>query len=120
MQRLILSIALVVGCTSESKTPVDAAAGKMDAPKVDAPKLDAPKLDAAQVCTGMIYDACNPASSNCQGSTTCKTFTGSGFSVCTPTCDGANPCPNQNGNPVTCNGMGICKPSAPNSNCTAP
>lgn len=52
--------------------------------------------------------------------TLCKTFNGSMFSVCTPACDTANPCPMQGADAVTCNGMGLCKPNAPNADCTSP
>ncbi len=115
----VLSLCLLSCTNDSSKPPIDAAgSGHMDAPAhMDATvHMDA----AANVCTGMVYDACNPAASNCMGTTTCKTFSGSMFSVCTPTCDAQNPCPMQNGQPVTCNNMGICKPNAPNTTCTAP
>ncbi len=68
------------------------------------------------LCTGVAYDPCTDtaASSDCTGGSglTCRLFMGDGFTVCTPTCDGSTPCPNdKNGNPVTCNMMGRCKAS---------
>lgn len=75
-----------------------------------------PDAPPAAACTGKLYDACNPASSNCMTGLTCKTFTGSVFSVCTQTC---GTCPNQGSSTVMCNAMGICKPNQPNS-CTPP
>jgi hypothetical protein len=101
---------MLTSCTSDKSTPSDAA--KADAPSADASSADAPN----SVCTGLLYDACNPAAPNCQTGLSCKTFTGSGFSVCTQTC---GTCPKQGANLVTCNQMGICKPNAPNA-CTSP
>lgn len=81
------------------------------------PAIDAGLSDAvSSVCTGQLYDACNPSSSNCMAGLTCKSFTASAFAVCTQTC---GTCPNQGSTAVTCNGMGICKPSMPNA-CTLP
>lgn len=103
--RLMTSILLALvlaSCSNSTSTPIDAA------------PADAP---ATSVCTGQLYDACNPASSNCMTGLTCKSFTGSAFSVCTQTC--STTCPNQGATTVMCNGMGLCKPNAPN-NCTAP
>lgn len=116
---------LLCSCGSSSTPPADAPAGQPDAPTMmkDGPsQIDAPKMmDAGlMACTGMLYDACNPAASNCMGTTTCKTFSGNGFSVCTQTCSAANPCPAQGGQAAQCNGMGICKPNAPNADCTSP
>jgi hypothetical protein len=68
---------------------------------------------SGNVCTGQLYDSCNPAASNCMTGLMCKTFSGSSFSVCTQTCSGS--CPGG----ATCNNMGICKPTAANS-CTPP
>jgi hypothetical protein len=73
-------------------------------------------------CTGKLYDACNPNASNCMSPYVCKDYGTSGFSVCVPPqgdCT-ANGCPDQSGAQVTCNGMGFCKPAAPNADCTAP
>jgi hypothetical protein len=114
--RLMISslfVLMLASCTNDKTSPSDAAT------KADAPSADAASIDAtAAVCTGQIYDACNPTSSNCVTGTTCKTFSGSNFSVCTPTCPGGT-CPNQGTTPVVCNAMGICKPNAPNA-CTPP
>lgn len=124
--RSVIALVFVVACTGTSTPPhVDALARQTDAPAATDAKvyMDAAKvfMDAApNACTGQLYDSCNPAASNCTGSETCKTFTGSGFSVCTQTCSTTNPCPSQNGAAVACNNMGICKPSAPNTDCTAP
>ncbi|HUJ57414.1 MAG TPA: hypothetical protein VLX92_02945 [Kofleriaceae bacterium] len=75
---------------------------------------------AGSACTGLVYDSCNPNSSNCMTGTTCKTYTASAFSVCTPTCSATVPCPDQGTTAVTCNNMGLCKPTAPNTDCTSP
>ena len=121
----VLSLALAA-CNDSTGSPADAAthmdsSSQKDGPQqADAAHPDAPKMDASATCTGMLYDSCNPASSNCMGATTCKTFNGAGFSVCTQTCDAANPCPDQGGQAVQCNGMGMCKPNAPNADCTSP
>ena len=118
----ICLLSLMLWSCDNTSTPVDASS-HVDAPgHSDASAhMDAAKMDAsANVCTGMLYDACNAAASNCMGATTCMTFNGSGFSVCTQTCSAQNPCPTQNGQAVTCNNMGICKPNAPNTTCTAP
>jgi len=74
--------------------------------------MDGPGSGSGNVCTGAIYDPCNPANAHCGTGLTCKTFTGAGYSVCTQTC---GTCPTGG----TCNNMGICKPNAPNS-CTPP
>jgi len=111
--RLMTSILLALmlaSCSNNTSTPSDAAPA--DAPNPDGPGTDA--MSAA--CTGKLYDGCNMASPNCMTGLTCKTFTGSAFSVCTQTC---GTCPNQGTDTVMCNGMGICKPNAPN-NCTPP
>jgi hypothetical protein len=103
--RLMTSILLalvIASCSNSTSTTIDAA------------PADAPATSSA--CTGQLYDACNPASPNCMTGLTCKTFTGSVFSVCTQTC---GTCPNQGTSTVMCNNMGICKPTAPN-NCTPP
>lgn len=108
MTSILLALVLA-SCSNSSSTPSDAPA--------DVPSFDGPSSDAtASVCTGQLYDACNPASPNCMTGLTCKTFTGSVFSVCTQTC---GTCPDQGTMTVMCNGMNICKPNAPN-NCTPP
>jgi len=86
-----LFVLMLVSCTNDKTTPADAA--KADATSADATSADAGSIDATiNVCTGQLYDACNPASPNCITGTTCKTFTGSNFSVCTQAC---GTCPNQ-------------------------
>jgi hypothetical protein len=72
---------------------------------------------ALPACTNAVYDPCTSAAQCTSGS--CQLFQQSGFQVCTTTCTpGDNTtCPMQNGQPATCNGMGICKPNAANS-CT--
>lgn len=111
--RLMTSILLALtlaSCSSSSSTTIDAA-------PADAPTADG-SIDAMiAACTGKLYDACNPAASNCMTGLMCKNFAGSVFSVCTQTC---GTCPNQGSTTVMCNGMGICKPNAPNTNCTSP
>jgi hypothetical protein len=110
--RLMTSILLALvltSCSSNTSTTSDAA-------PADAPKPDGPSTDAMSVCTGQLYDACNTNAPNCMTGLMCKNFAGSAFSVCTQTC---GTCPNQGSSTVMCNGMGICKPNAPN-NCTPP
>jgi hypothetical protein len=64
-------------------------------------------------CTGALYDGCTLAA-DCM-SQNCHFYEQSNFTVCTQACSTANPCPNDStGNPVTCNNMGICKPSHAN------
>jgi hypothetical protein len=114
-------VLLFAGCTS-SNAPADAPKPPVDAKVYMDSKvyMDAKVFmdSSAMVCTGKLYDACNPAASNCMAGTMCKTFAGSGFSVCTQTC--TTTCPAQGAAAVTCNTMGICKPSAPNSDCVSP
>jgi hypothetical protein len=71
----------------------------------------------AAACTNAVYDPCTDASQCTSG--TCQLFMQQGIQVCTTTCTpGDNTtCPMQNGQPATCNNMGICKPPAANS-CT--
>jgi hypothetical protein len=110
MTSILLALVLA-SCSNSSSTTIDAA-------PADAPNADGPSTDAAlSVCTGKLYDACNPAASNCMAGLMCKNFAGSVFSVCTQTC---GTCPNQGSTTVMCNNMGLCKPSAPNSDCTSP
>ena len=103
MRSILLSVALLAGCGGD-----DGAGAHVDA---------AGNLPA---CTGVAYDSCTDtvAGSDCMNGAMCRLFMGDGFTICTPNCDGANPCPpDKNGNPVTCNMMGRCKAS-PNA-CTA-
>jgi hypothetical protein len=68
----------------------------------------------APLCTGAAFDNC-VANDQCE-SQNCHLFRMSGFQVCVPACDAANPCPNDSsGAPADCNTMGICKPAAPNA-----
>jgi hypothetical protein len=123
IRRYTLALLVFAACKSD-KTSVDAPMQHTDAPRNDAKVyMDAKVfMDAmgGMLCTGLLYDSCNPAMSNCMGATTCRTFTGRGFSICTQACSAQAPCPNQAGQAVTCNGMGVCVPNAPNTGCTAP
>lgn len=91
-----------------------------DAADVDAgDQIDA---DSSAVCTGAAYDSCEDTTAwtDCQDGMECRLFMSQGFTICTPACDAGNPCPDdEDGNPVTCNMMGRCRSSAPNS-CTLP
>ncbi|MBX3159600.1 MAG: hypothetical protein KF773_26750 [Deltaproteobacteria bacterium] len=91
--------------------PIDAPTN----PGVDAPTNPAVDAPQANVCTGALYDGCT-GNDKCM-SNNCRLFNGANLMVCTQTCDAANPCPAQNGQPVSCNGMGICRPQAANA-CT--
>lgn len=62
------------------------------------------------VCSMALYETCLEEH-NC-ASNVCHNFMGDGFQVCTQACDAQNPCPDQDGQPVTCNNNGICKPAA--------
>jgi hypothetical protein len=121
LHRVVFALALAFGCSSSSSA-VDAPSGASDSAKsIDAPRPDASFMDAAlPACTGLAYDRCNPAASNCQNGMQCHTFTGSGFSVCTPSCAGNAACPDQGSTAVTCNNMSLCKPPAPNADCSTP
>ncbi|HWU91365.1 MAG TPA: hypothetical protein VN253_29060 [Kofleriaceae bacterium] len=66
-------------------------------------------------CTKALYDVCL-TEHDCT-SNDCRNFIGDGFQVCTQGCNADNPCPAQNGRPVACDDMGICKPDAP-TECT--
>ena len=68
-------------------------------------------------CTGAAYDPCTDPAQCMSGK--CQLFSQSGFQVCTQTCTpgDSTTCPQQNGQPATCNNMAICKPAAAN-NCT--
>jgi hypothetical protein len=110
MKLLFVALVMVIGCSSgnSTKTP-DAPAQKMDAP-------------AGATCTGLTYDSCNAANSNCMNGDMCKNYPmpSPGFTVCVPTCSASMPCPMQGSVAATCNNMGICKPVAANTDCTAP
>jgi|SRR5665647_2902094 len=62
------------------------------------------------VCTKALYDKCNQEH-DCL-SNDCHNFMGEGFQACSQSCSAAVPCPANNGVPVECNAMGICKPAA--------
>ncbi len=70
---------------------------------------------ALPACTKAAYDPCTSAADCTSGN--CKAFAADGIQVCTQTCTpGDNTtCPMQNGQPATCNNMGICKPPAANA-----
>ena len=61
-------------------------------------------------CTKSLYELCI-TEHDCT-SNNCREFAAEGYTICTVGCDAANPCPDLNGEPVTCN-MNVCKPSAP-------
>ena len=85
----------------------------------DAPEPDAGDLPA---CTGEAYDLCEDTTdwTDCQDGMECRFFMSQGFTICAPSCDAENPCPDDEaGNPVDCNMMGRCRSDAPNS-CTLP
>ena len=109
--RLVIAIVMVIGCSSSSSKTPDAGSTKMDAA-------------AGNTCTGLVYDSCNPSASNCMSGLQCKNYPmpQPGFNVCIPTtaCSASNPCPMQNGQAVTCNNMGLCKPNGANTDCVAP
>lgn len=71
----------------------------------------------AATCTGKAYDSCTTGS-QCM-SNNCKLFSQANITVCTQACSATVPCPPQNGQPVPCNNMGVCRPNAANA-CTAP
>jgi hypothetical protein len=120
VSKLAVLSCVLFACTSDGKSPVDAAAVH-DAPKVvDGPasSTDAPATDAAlAACTGALYDSCT-GNTGCM-SQDCKVFGSAGLGVCTQACSSTNPCPAQNGTPISCNNMGICRPNAANP-CTPP
>lgn len=94
--------------------------GGDDTQNPDAPP--GPPDAAPRVCSGMAYDKCQDTtgSTDCMAGMECRFFMGDAITECTPTCDASNPCPpDEHGNPITCNMMGRCKASPPNS-CTLP
>lgn len=106
----------VVGCGDDGGTnpkPPDAAIAG-DAPiLIDAPTtVDMPSGNA---CTGAAYDPCTD-NTQCM-SNQCRVFGSAGLQVCTQDCNAGMPCPDQNGQPVQCNGMGRCRPDVANT-CT--
>ncbi|HEY1558273.1 MAG TPA: hypothetical protein VGF94_25780 [Kofleriaceae bacterium] len=110
--RLAALVMMVIGCSS---------GGNTKAPDAPAQQMDAP---AGTVCTGVVYDACNPASSNCQSGMVCKNYPmpAPGYNVCVPA-QGACPttaCPTQGSTAVSCNNMMFCKPAIANADCVSP
>jgi hypothetical protein len=92
--RLLLALAVLAACRGDTPPEIDA-------------------NPAGPRCSKMTYDLC-VEEHDCD-SNMCHNFAGDGFQVCTQACGAASPCPvDKNGTPGTCNGMGICKPSAPN------
>jgi hypothetical protein len=84
--------------------------------------IDAAGGSNLPACTGLLYDSCNAAASNCQNGMTCKAYGTSGFSVCVPAqgqCTSGG-CPNQGSATVPCNTMGFCKPAGANADCQSP
>ncbi|MDB4963051.1 MAG: hypothetical protein JWP01_3050 [Myxococcales bacterium] len=121
MMRLLLGTLLVLGaCTtgggSEPPTP-DASLSMMGVDGGGA-MIDSPlALDGGQsnVCTGKAYDTCTSNAQCTSGN--CRAFGSAGFQVCTQACSAGTPCPMQNGAAVSCNNMGLCRPTAANA-CT--
>jgi hypothetical protein len=70
----------------------------------------------AMACTGAVYDPCTSDAQCTTAGATCKSFNGAGIEGCTVACTPGDDttCPAQNGQPVTCNNMGVCKPAAAN------
>lgn len=113
LRTCLLLIATTLAACGGDSSPPDAAAGIDTAMSVDAP---AGTPDAAgATCTGALYDSCTD-NTQCT-SNNCKTFNAAGITVCTQACSAQNPCPDQNGQAVMCNNMGICRPNTANA-CT--
>jgi len=75
----------------------------------------APDGGVAAACTNAVYDPCTTAAECTSGK--CQPFEQAGIQVCTQSCTPGDPttCPQQNGQPVPCNNMGICRPPAANT-----
>lgn len=71
----------------------------------------------AAACTNAAYDPCTTAAECASGN--CQLFQQAGIQICTQTCTPGDPttCPQQGGQPVPCNNMGVCRPAAANT-CT--
>jgi hypothetical protein len=71
----------------------------------------------APACTNAVYDPCTSPDQCTSGN--CQLFQQAGIQVCTQTCTpgDATTCPQQDGQPASCNNMGICRPLAANT-CT--
>jgi hypothetical protein len=85
--RILLALALVAGCAGDSTDPGN-----------------------KPYCTMALYDNCT-TEHDCM-SNDCHVFNADNFSACVQPCSAATPCPDQDGVPVACNAMGICKPAA--------
>jgi hypothetical protein len=116
MRSLLVLVTIVVAgfaaCGGDDTTPTTDAAGSGSGSG----------SGSGALCTGQLYDACNPNASNCMSPNICKSYGASAFSVCVPPqgqCTSGG-CPNQGTATVTCNTMGFCKPAAPNADCTSP
>jgi hypothetical protein len=70
---------------------------------------------ALPACTNAAYDPCTAAGDCTSGQ--CQLFQQAGIQICTQTCTPGDPttCPQQNGQAVPCNNMGICRPPAANA-----
>jgi hypothetical protein len=82
---------------------------------------DSPDSAEGAVCTGAAYDSCQDTVgwTDCLDGMECRLFMQQGFTICTPSCDASNPCPDQDGVPVSCNQMGRCRGDHPND-CSLP
>jgi len=70
---------------------------------------DAPG-DVTRKCTKSLYELCI-TEHDCM-SNNCLQFAADGYQICTVGCDASNPCPDLNGEAVSCD-MNVCKPPAP-------
>ena len=75
----------------------------------------------AEVCAGVVYDSCadTTGSTDCMDGLQCHNYMAAGLTVCVPTCDVNNPCPDQASAPIRCNMMGRCRPDVANE-CALP
>ena len=117
--RAVLWAAVLSGCMyGVGDPPPDPGPGSGSGSGSNSNNQQAPDGGASGVaCTNAAYDPCTSPSQCTSG--VCQLFSGSGFQVCTQSCTpgDATTCPQQNGMPVQCNNMGICKPAAANT-CT--
>lgn len=70
---------------------------------------------ALPACTNAAYDPCTTAADCTSGQ--CQLFQGAGLQICSSTCTPGDPttCPQQDGQAVPCNNMGVCRPVAANA-----
>ena len=115
-------LVLIAGCSLAFLSPDDQVNDDDYVPFPDArPRpIDAARFPDAPYpwCTGGPYDWCFDTvnSTDCGPDLLCHEFPALGITVCTPTCNPEYPCPpQQNGNPVTCNAIGLCRPTMANS-----